>query len=107
MAKDITSPHLWKLTDVGQVKAAGDKVVVRRIVYAPAVAADDLVLQEYAADGSTLKDFCILKAGAADVDWVTIDYGPDGEGFNGLYVGTIDGGTVYIYIKGVVPKITA
>jgi len=107
MANDITAPHLWKLTDVGVIKAAGDKVVIRRVVYAPAVAADDLVLQEYAADGSTAKDFCILKAGAADVDWVTIDYGSEGQEVNGLVVGTIDGGTCFVYIHKVTPKITA
>jgi len=107
MANDITGPHLWKLTDTGVIKAAGDKVRVRRIVYAPAVAADDLALQEYLSDGSTLKDFCVLKAGAADVDWVSIDYGPKGEEFNGLYVGVIDGGTCYVYLMGVTPKITA
>ena len=105
MANDITGPHLWKLTETGVIKATGNKVVIRRIVYAPAVAADDLVLQEYLSDGSTVKDFCILKAGAADVDWVSIDYGPEGQEVNGLVVGTIDGGTAYVYIKIVKPII--
>lgn len=99
MANDITAPHLWKLDTAGVVKAAGQVVTVRRVIFAPAVAADDLVLQEYAADGTTVKDFCILKAGAADVDWATVDFGPEGISVNGLVVGTIDGGTAYVYIR--------
>jgi hypothetical protein len=100
MANDITAPHLWKLDTAGLVKAAGTKIKITHVIFAPAVAADDLVLQEYAADGSTLKDFSVLKAGAADVDWIKDDFGPDGLEVNGLYVGTIDGGTAYVHVKG-------
>jgi hypothetical protein len=100
MSNDITAPHLWVLDSAGVVKAAGNKVVVRMVVYEAAVAADDLILQEYDAGGSA-KSAIILKASASDVDWVYIDFGSDGLPLNGLVVGTIDGGKAYVYIKNV------
>jgi len=98
MSNDITAPHLWVLDSAGVVKAAGTKVFVRMVVYGPAFAGDDLILQEYDAGGSA-KSAVILKASASDVDWVYIDFGSEGITLNGLVVGTIDGGTAYVYTR--------
>lgn len=99
MAKDISAPHLWKLDAAEVVVAAGTKVFVRKVVFWPAVDTDDLILREYLGDNTTLKDAIIMKGNLATLVPVEIDFGREGICFNGLTVGTIDGGSAYLYIS--------
>ena len=110
MANDTTThPRLWSVDSVGALKAAGDKVFIRHIIYLPALAGDDLVLSEYAPDGSTAQNIVhlVAKATITTEDVVERTFTPPLE-CNGLYVSTIDGGSAKIEIDKVVPtKITA
>lgn len=69
--------------------------VIERVVYFPALKDDDLVLQDAAGNSGI-----VLKAGASDASPVQFDYsGRYNKRLFGLTVGTIDGGTAYVYLK--------
>ena len=105
MANDITAPHLWVLDTAGVIKAVGIRVRVRHVHYQPAAVDNDLILQEYDA-AAAVKSAIVMKAGPAVVLPLERDY-PFGLVLNGLVVGTIDGGTVFVTVDKVEEKITA
>ena len=74
MANVVTSERLWTLDTVAVIKAAGVEVIVRKIVFAPAVAGDDVVIQEYGPDG-VARNAIVIKANAADISLVALDWG--------------------------------
>lgn len=107
MANDITTnPRLWALDSTGAVKVAGNRVYIKKIEYYPAAVSDDLIISEYAPDGTTAQNVIRLKTATATAEPVREVYDTPLE-FNGLLVSTIDGGTAYLTIDKVTPKITA
>jgi hypothetical protein len=107
MANDITTnPRLWALDSTGAVKTAGNRVYVSKIEYYPAAIDDDIIISEYAADGTTTKNVIRLKANHGAAEPVREVY-PHLFVLNGLAVSTIDGGIIYLSVEMVTPKITA
>ena len=87
---------VWEVTDataLTAVAATFDNPTVRKIVYVPSAASDDLVFQ----NGSS-ENVIVLKAGAADVSPIEVDFGEKGKRIPGLTCSTIDGGTAYVYL---------
>ncbi len=95
MANDVTSPKLWTLDTVAVIIAKGIPVKVRRVVFYPASVDDDVVIQEYGADG-TLIQAIKIKANHTDVNPVSLPFDPPAI-LNGLKLSTIDGGTLDVY----------
>lgn len=95
MANDVTSPKLWTLDTAGVIVAKGTIVKVRRVLFFPALIDDDVLIEEYLADG-TLKQAVKIKANHTDVNPVSIPFDPPLE-LNGFKLTTIDGGTVDVY----------
>jgi hypothetical protein len=97
MANVVTNDRLWRLDTVAVIVAVGTPVIVRKVVFVPAVIDDDVIIQEYLPDG-TLDSAIILKANHTDVNLVSLDFGADGRKLNGLKLSTIDGGTLHVYL---------
>jgi hypothetical protein len=95
MANDVTSPKLWTL-DTGAVIIAKEiPVKIRRIVFYPGSIDDDILIQEYGADG-TLVQAIKLKAGHTDINPVSLLFDPPLV-LNGFKLATIDGGSLDVY----------
>jgi hypothetical protein len=104
MANNITtSPRLWSLDTVGELKAAGNKVVVEGIHFEPAAVANICSIGEYAPDGSTVQQVIRVRGGAAVADPIDVEFAEPLE-LNGLYLSTITAGTAYLRIRSVTPK---
>jgi hypothetical protein len=91
MADDYAGERYWTLlpadaTDV--IRAVGIPVVVRKIVLYPNAANDVAVLQEY-GPGGTLRTAMRIKAGTANADLVSLDWGAKGRRFNGFVLGSL------------------
>jgi len=84
--------QLWTCDTAAAVTTAG--AIVTNVYYVPSAANDDLIITDQ-NDVNAI----ILKAGASDATPVQISFGEDGRYLNGLKIGTIDGGTAYIYLK--------
>jgi len=69
------------------------RVCIRKIVYVPNQAGDNLVFQDSAGNNAIT-----LPAGASDASPVHISYEPRGLWLNGIQCTTIDGGKAYVYI---------
>lgn len=104
MANNITThPNLWSLDTAMAVKAAGNEILVRHIHYEPTTVSDVCVIGQYAPDGSTVQNLIRLKAHPS-VAALPIDVVYDRPlKFNGMYLATIDHGTVYLMIETVNP----
>jgi len=87
-----TTTNLWICTDAGALNTGG--VTVMKVVYIPAAIDDDLIITD-SADYPAI----VLKAAHVEVAPVQLDFGPKGRQLPSLKIGTIDGGTVYIYLK--------
>lgn len=104
MANNITtSPRLWSLDTVGELKAAGNEVIVEALHYEPAAVNNVVSIGEYAPDGSTRQQVLRYKAGSAAADPVDVEFTTPVK-LNGLYLETITAGTVYLRIQSVNPK---
>jgi len=88
----VSSSNLYILDETGAVTT--NPCVIERIVYFPAVAADDLILNNAAGGNAVL-----LKAGASDASPVQFNYAGYKKRVHGLTVNTIDGGTAYVYLR--------
>lgn len=99
MANDTTSDRLWSFTTAtgGDIKATGNQVVIRKIVFFPAAVDDDVVIQEYSTS-AVARSAIVLKANHTDVNPVALDWGKNGRKLNGFNLSTIDAGTLYVYI---------
>ena len=97
MANVVTNDRLWRLDTVAVIVAVGTPVIVRKVVFVPAVIDDDVIVQEYLPDG-TLDSAIILKANHTDVNLVALDFGSDGRKLNGFKLSVIDGGTIHVYL---------
>ena len=97
MANDATSERLWILDTAAVIVAIGTPVIVRKVVFFPALKDDDLVIQEYGPTG-VLRTAIKLKAGASDASPVSLNFGSEGRQLNGFKLSTIDGGTLDVYI---------
>jgi len=87
---------VWEVTGAASLTttAPGFNVaVVRKIVYLPSAANDDLVFQNQDSE-----NVIVLKAGAADASPIEVDFGERGKRIQGLKSTTIDGGTAYVYL---------
>lgn len=70
---------------------------------------DDVVIYEDDWDTEGPYNYCwrtfatttalVLKAGPSDVSPIHVDFGPSGRIFPNLTLDTIDGGTVYVYLR--------
>ena len=88
---------VWEVTDATAlitVAAGFNNPTVRKIVYVPSAAADDLVFQNVSSE-----NVIVLKAGAADASPIELDFGEKGKRIQGLTCSTIDGGTAYVYLR--------
>jgi hypothetical protein len=95
MANDTDSPKLWTL-DTGAVIIAKETTVkVRRVLFYPNAVDDDILIQEYGADG-TLVQAIKLKAGHTDINPVSLLFDPPLV-LNGFKLATIDGGSLDVY----------
>jgi hypothetical protein len=95
MANDITNPRLLILDTLGVVYAVSVPVVITKILYIPSTIDHDVILQEYSNTG-VARTAIVIKAYHTGIDPVETDFG-SGIRLNGLVVGTVDGGTVYVY----------
>jgi len=66
---------------------------VKKIVYIPSAADDDLVFQD-----TNSEDAIVLKAGASDASPIHINFDGRGRRVYGLTCSTYDGGTAYVYL---------
>ena len=88
---------IWEITATGTIETQApgfNQVNIRKVVYVPSAAADDLVLQDKDSTNTV-----VLKAGAADASPIHVDFGEKGKWVTGLKCSTIDGGTGYIYLR--------
>jgi len=83
---------VWEVDETGSLSNFS-RVCIRKIVYVPNAAGDDLVFQD-----SNSNNAIVLKAGASDASPVHISYEPRGLWLNGIQCSTIDGGKAYVYI---------
>jgi len=97
MANDATGEKVWTLDTVAVIKAVNVPVLVRKVVFFPALKDDDVVIQEY-GNTAVLRMAIRLKAGASDASPVSLDFGSEGRILNGFKLSTIDGGSVDIYL---------
>ena len=97
MPNVTTSERYWSLDTVAVIADAGVAVIVRKIVFRPAVIDDDILIQEYGPDGA-LRTAIVLKANHTDVNLVALDWGRNGRKLNGFKLATIDGGTLDVYL---------
>ena len=87
-----TTTNLWVVDEIGLLNVRG--VTVERVVYFPSTAGDDLILTD-----KNDNEAIVLKAGASDISGVHLSFGDvAGRKMPSLKVGTIDGGTAYIYL---------
>jgi hypothetical protein len=94
---NVLNERLYTLDTAAVIDAAGTKVCVRKIVYVPAVAGNIAVIQEY-SPGGVARTGMYIKANAADINLVTLDWGSDGRELNGFVLQSIAGGTLYAYL---------
>lgn len=87
-----STTKLWVIDSTGTLNAYG--VTITEVVYVPGAVNHDLVLTDN-ADNEAI----VLKAGPSDVSPVHISFGEKGRKLPSLKVGTIDGGTAYIYFR--------
>jgi len=87
-----SATKLWVVDETGTLNEGG--VTVERVVYMPSAAGDDLIITDN-ADNEAI----VLKAGASDASPVHLPFGRKGRKLPSLKVGTIDGGTAYIYFR--------
>lgn len=97
MANVTTSERYWSLDTVAVISAAGVEVIIRKIVFRPAVIDDDILIQEYDSAGA-VRTAIVLKANHTDVNLVALDWGSQGRRLNGFALATIDGGTLDVYL---------
>ena len=83
--------QVWVVTSTGTLDTTPK--VIDEVVYVPSAANDDLSITD-TSDNAAI----VLKAGAADASPVHISF-PNGRRLPSVKVGTIDGGTAYIYYK--------
>jgi hypothetical protein len=101
MADDYAGDRYWTLlpadaTDV--IRANGVDVIVRKIVLYPAAANDAAVIQEYDSTG-TLRTAMRIKAGTANADLVSLDWGARGRKLNGFVLASLTASAVLdVYI---------
>jgi len=91
MADDYAGERYWTLvpadaTDV--IRAVGIPVVIRKIVLYPNAANDAAVIQEYGPGGS-LRTAMRIKAGTANADLVSLDWGQKGRRLNGCVLASL------------------
>ena len=76
-------------------------VNIRKVVFFPGTAAHTLVLTD-SSDNVAIT----VKANAADIDAVELDFGDKGRKLPSLKVGTIGSGSAHIYLRDdIIPKI--
>jgi len=97
MANDVTGDRIWIMDTVAVVADAGEEIIVRKLVFTPAVIDDDILIQEYGPDAA-LRTAIKLKANHTDINLVTLDWGQQGRRLNGFKLATIDGGTLDVYL---------
>jgi hypothetical protein len=88
---------VWEVTDTTTLVAVAPGVTdptVKRVIYVPANAGEDVVFQNGSSENAI-----VLKAGAADASPITVDFSEGGLRVPGLQCTTIDGGTAYVYLK--------
>jgi len=91
MADDYAGDRYWTLlpadaTDV--IRAVGIPVYVRKIVLYPNAANDAAVIQEYGPTGA-LRTAIRIKAGTANADLVSLDWGIKGRRLNGFVLASL------------------
>jgi hypothetical protein len=97
MANDVTSERLWILDTVAVIKAVGNDVIVRKIVFHPA-AIDNLVnIQEYSSEGVLRLGIC-LAANHSDINLVALDFGSEGRRLNGFKLSVLTAGVLDVYL---------
>lgn len=82
----------WALDTAGAIRTT--PVKVRKMIYKPAAAANDLTV----IDNSSVTKWDVDALAAAPAGQESIDYG-DGEWFDGFNLSVIDGGTLYVHIS--------
>jgi hypothetical protein len=97
MANVTTSERYWSLTDAAVIIAAGEQVIVRKIVFRPGAIDNEILIQEYGPDGA-LRTGMTLKANHTDVNLISLDWGPKGRKLNGFKLATISAGTLEVYL---------
>ena len=86
----------WEVTETASLTTEAAQFKnpkIRKIVYIPSAADDDLVFQ---TGGSV--NAIVLKAGASDASPIHVDFGEKGKRVAGIKCSTIDGGTAYVYL---------
>ena len=84
---------LWTAETAGDLQTSETTVIVSQVIFAPAAAKDDLVIQDGRGNPAI-----VLKAGATDSSCVRWPAEEGGRMFDGLAIATIDGGVAYIYL---------
>lgn len=97
MANDSTSERLWILDSTEVVKAIGNEVIVRKLVYYPAAVDNSVTIQEYSPLG-VLRTAMGIQANHTDVNLVSLDFGDMGRRLNGFKLSAITAGTLHVYI---------
>lgn len=97
MANDTTNDRLWILDTPGVIAAAGEDIVVRKLVFVPVAIDNAVVIKEYLPAG-TLAIAMKIKANHSDINLVTLDWGPDGRKLNGFELTSITAGVVDVYL---------
>jgi hypothetical protein len=93
LATNTQYDELWVCDSTGTLET--DAVSIMHVVYVPSAVNDDLILTDSDDDTAV-----VLKAGPSDVAPVHISFAAEGGRLvYGLKVGTIDGGTAYVYLK--------
>lgn len=87
-----STTNLWVIDETGTLNTGG--VTVIRVIYFPSAVDDDLIITDN-ADNEAI----VLKAGASDTSPVHLPMEDGGRKLPSLKIGTIDGGTAYIYFR--------
>lgn len=82
---------VWVIDSTGTLDTTSK--VIEELVFIPSAAAEDLVITD-TSDNTAIA----LKAGPADASPVHISF-PAGRRIPSVKVGTIDGGTAYLYYR--------
>ena len=97
MSNDVTSSVVWVLETAAVIKATGNRVVVRKIVYYPAAVDNAVVIKDYDGDG-TARWAMFIKAGPTEASPCSLDWGHKGRVLNGFKLESITAGSLHVYL---------
>lgn len=91
-----TTTRVWVVDATGDLNTGG--VWVTRVSYNPSANSDDLILTDVDDNPALALKAGLLASGQVSQDFSS-ENGGLGRFFSSLKVGTIDGGTAYIYFR--------